>query len=69
MFPRAIQERTLCAHPDLYRAHRDGYPELRVQHGLVSTESINLAPFGAGFVPPGDYVPLADWEKPEAPVS
>jgi len=49
--------------------HRDGYPELRVERGLLSTESINLAPFGCGFIPDGDCVPLAERRKPEAPVA
>ncbi len=67
MFPQAMQERILHTHPDLYRMHRDGYSELCVEHGLVSTESTNLAPFGVGFVPEADYVPLAEWNKPKAP--
>ena len=67
MFPRASQERILHAHPDLYRMHRDGYSELSVEHGLVSTQSINLAPFGLGFIPEADYVPLAEWNRPKAP--
>ena len=67
MFPQDIQERVLQTHPDLYRPHRDGYPELRVENGIVSTESINAAPFGVGFVPEADYVPLADWKTPKAP--
>jgi hypothetical protein len=69
MFPESIGRRTLEAHPDLYRTHRDGYPELRVEHGLISTQSINAAPFGAAFVPEGDYVPLTEWAKPIAPGS
>jgi hypothetical protein len=67
MFPQAVGQRTLHEHPDLYRRHRDGYPELRVEHGLVSTQSINVAPFGVGSVPEADYVPLADWQTPTVP--
>ena len=67
MFPESIGARTLDSHPDLYRRHPDGYAELRVEKGLLSTESINAAPFGVDFVPQGDYVPLADWKKPVAP--
>jgi len=40
-----------------------------VERGLLSTESINLAPFGCGFIPDGDCVPLAERRKPEAPVA
>ncbi len=67
MFPDSIQQSTLEAHGDLYRRHRDGYPELSVNGGLLSTESVNDAPFGVGFIPDGDYVPLEDWGKPVAP--
>lgn len=67
MFPPAIQQRMLHAHPDLYREHRDGYPELRLEQGLVSTASINRAPFGVAFLPEADYLPLAEWKTPKAP--
>jgi hypothetical protein len=67
MFPESIQRSTLSSHGDLYRHHRDGYPELHVQRGLLSTESINNAPFGVHFIPDGNYVPLEEWEKPIAP--
>ena len=67
MFPQSIQQSILDSHPDLYRPHSDGYPELHIQHGLISTKSINLAPFGPAFTPEANYIPLADWPKPDAP--
>ncbi len=67
MFPEAVQKQTVHAHGDLYRVHRGGYAELQVARGTISTKSINRAPLGVGFVPDGDFVALADWDKPVAP--
>ncbi len=69
MFPEALQTTTAAAHGDLYRIGQEGYAELRINAGMLSTGSINRAPFGLDFLPEGDFVPLSDWKRPRAPQS
>ncbi|MEA3211076.1 MAG: hypothetical protein QOE70_4133 [Chthoniobacter sp.] len=45
-FPVAVQLAVLAAHGDLYRAHADGYPVVRIEQGKMSTRSVVAAPFG-----------------------
>ncbi len=50
-FPKAIQQATLNAHPDLYHASRDGFPTLTIRNGLINTTTVNNSPFGLNLDP------------------
>ena len=64
MFPEAIQESLLAAHPDLYHRQPEGYAALRVRNGLLSTRSVNEAPFGfSSTLPPDGFEGLNTWIK------
>lgn len=46
MLPHRLQQRVVEAHPDLYRWHAQGFAQLRIEDGSISTESVLKAPFG-----------------------
>lgn len=48
MFPHAVQEQVLEQHPDVYQTGQKGFPVLKIEHGRISTQTINDAPFGVG---------------------
>ena len=48
MYPEALQEAVVAAHPDLYGAGERGFACLRISDGGVSTTSLSAAPFGCG---------------------
>jgi len=49
--PQPVQEQVLAAHPDLYHRGPRGWPTLTIRGGRVALDSVNTAPFGAGFAP------------------
>lgn len=52
MFPPAVQEAALAAHPDLYRRHEDGaFVTLNLRGGRLDVGSVVEAPFGVDFDP------------------
>jgi hypothetical protein len=48
-FPKPIQSAVLKAHPDLYKASEDGWPQVSIENGILSTKTLAEAPFGTGF--------------------
>ncbi|MBL4575146.1 MAG: hypothetical protein JKY51_03485 [Opitutaceae bacterium] len=57
-FPQSIQSAVLKAHPDLYQASGEGWPQVAIKEGMLSTKTLVEAPFGTGF---GD-LPLDSFE-------
>lgn len=51
MWPEAVQEAALRAHPDLLRRHEQGFPTLDLRAGRVRLGSVNAAPFGCALAP------------------
>lgn len=49
MFPQEVRQQVLESHGDLYRPSRDGWPTLAITAGSLSLQSLQSAPFGAGF--------------------
>jgi L-alanine-DL-glutamate epimerase-like enolase superfamily enzyme len=45
-WPEPIQVSMLENHGDLYRAHPEGYPTLRIKDGMLDLTSMNASPFG-----------------------
>ncbi len=48
MFPPGVQRQVAEAHPDLYRASRDGWPTLTLRDGTLRLGSVNAAALGVG---------------------
>lgn len=66
MWPEAVQAAALAAHPDLLRAHEQGFPVLAVDQGAVSLATVNAAPFGCALEPAAltaELEPLETWLK------
>ncbi|HVK05539.1 MAG TPA: hypothetical protein VM490_18840 [Armatimonadaceae bacterium] len=52
MFPQAVQDATLRAHPDLYHSGLAGFATLTVADGALDLGTVNAAPgLGVGFLP------------------
>jgi hypothetical protein len=51
-FPPAMRAALLAAHPELYRPTHQGWPTLRITHGVLDLSGLNRAPFGAAFTLP-----------------
>lgn len=62
LWPAAIQETALTAHPDLYQRSTAGWPTLRITSGRISTESVLAAPFGLGARLPLETIP-GEWSR------
>jgi L-alanine-DL-glutamate epimerase-like enolase superfamily enzyme len=45
-WPEPVQASMLENHGDLYHAHAEGYPTLRIKDGMLDLTSMNEAPFG-----------------------
>ena len=50
-FPRETQQAVLSAHGDLYTAHAEGFPKVRIEGGALDVRSVIAAPFGLAFTP------------------
>ncbi len=63
MWPEAVQEAALRAHPDLLRRHEQGFPTLDLRAGRLNLGSVNAAPFGCGLGLEwtGGLASLEDW--------
>ena len=64
MYPTAVQQQALAAHPDLYRLSRQQFATLAIAAGRLPLASVNAAPFGVGFaLDVGRYIPVSAWRK------
>ena len=62
MFPPAVQEAMLAAHPDLYRRHADGYATARIESGTLRVDSVIGRGFGIGAPIDVDaFTPASQW--------
>ncbi len=48
-FPDSVQKAVLRDHGDLYTAHAEGFPRLKIQDGKLNMKSLIDAPFGTAF--------------------
>jgi len=51
MFPPAVSDAIIDAHPDLYGRGPDGFAYLKVTAGELDLTSVNASPFGTPFQP------------------
>lgn len=49
--PKSVQNQILKHHPDVYVPSKSNWPSLTITNGCISTQSINVAPFGVAFIP------------------
>jgi hypothetical protein len=62
MFPPDLQSRILRHQPDLYTEHKQGFPTVKIQNGLMSTTSTINCALGLNFDPDlSPFTPLDDW--------
>ncbi len=64
MYPQEVQEAALQAHAGLYHRHQADFAALRIEKGMLNTNSINSAPFGCGLtLDMTAFEPLNVWIK------
>ncbi|HEY8743170.1 MAG TPA: hypothetical protein VIU62_08735 [Chloroflexota bacterium] len=64
MYPAAVQQQALAAHPDLYRLNNQQFATLAIAGGQLPLASINAAPFGVGFAfDVARYLPVSAWRN------
>ena len=62
MFPKDIHDRILRHHADLYHQHKNGFPTVTIQNGLMSSTSTINCPLGLNFEPDlSPFTPLDAW--------
>lgn len=64
MYPEAVQQQALTAHPDLYRPSSRQFPTMAIAAGQLPLASVNAAPFGVGFAFDATrFQPVAAWRE------
>lgn len=64
IYPDAVQQQALAAHPDLYQRSSRQYATLAIAGGQLPLGSVNAAPFGVGFAfDANHYLPVGEWRK------